>query len=254
MNIELLILLILLVSMLCVAYWYARRVKNNRWLPLQSDVTQSVLSSSAQALLDRDPFLQQVASYKVQIDETIITSVQQHERELEQQFASDVEHVQRKEQLSQFAWWVGLDKALIGLWEEIEHYPLWLKSEDLDKWNKLNLKDISGSSKENTYSVEFIYGTQHFKIIELTQDGPGELNSVLSFFEDDVEVFAIECLISAIDEETEHICQNICAFKKSGNWPKILLEYYGQIKIEKAKSANTMKYFRVGEFKSRFEG
>jgi len=79
------------------------------------------------------------------------------------------------------------------------------------------------------------------------------LTSILFLFEDNVEVFAIECSINAKDEETNHICQQICAFKKRGNWPKILLELYGRIRIEKGKSADEVKYFRANEFKSRFE-
>jgi len=80
------------------------------------------------------------------------------------------------------------------------------------------------------------------------------MNSILVLFEDNVEVFAIECSINALDEKTNHICQQICAFKEKGNWPKTLLELYGRIRIEKGKSADEVKYFRVNEFKSRFEG
>jgi len=80
------------------------------------------------------------------------------------------------------------------------------------------------------------------------------LNSILSLFENNIEVFAIECSINAIDEKTNHICQQICAFKERGNWPKTLLELYGQIRIEEGKSADEVKYFRANEFKSSFEG
>jgi hypothetical protein len=239
-DIELTILLILLISMLCVAYWYARnRIKRNSLLPLQ---------------VDGDPYLQEVASFKAKIDKTVTTAIQQHERELGQRYENDAEHLHRKERLSQFARASDLDKALIVIWEEIEHYPLWLKRDDSDKWNKLNLQDINGSGKEDTYSVEFLYSSHQFKITEKTQSETGELNSVLFLFEDNVEVFAIECSINAIDEETNHICQQICAFKERGSWPKLLLELYGRIRIEKGKSAEEVKYFRANEFKSRFEG
>ena len=239
-DIELTILLILLISMLCVAYWYARnRIKrNNSLLPLQ---------------IDKDPYLQEIASFKAKIDKTVITTVRQHEQELEQRYKNDAEHLQRKERLSQFARATDLDKALIVIWEEMEHYPLWLKRDDSDKWNKLNLQGINGSSMENMYSVEFLYNSQQFKITEKTQSETGELSSILILFEDNIEVFAIECSINAIDEETNHICQQICAFKERGNWPKTLLDLYGRIRIEKGKSADEVKYFRANEFKSRFE-
>ena len=239
-DIELTILLIMLISMFCIAYWYARsRIKRNSLLPLK---------------VDGDPYLKEVASFKIKTDKNVTAAVRQHERELEQRYENDAEHLQRKERLSQFARIAELDKALIVIWEEIEHYPLWLKRDDSDKWNKLNLQGINGSNKEDTYSVEFSYNSQQFKITEKTQSETGELKSILTLFEDNVEVFAIECSINAIDEETNHICQQICAFKERGNWPKILLELYGRIRIEKGKSADEMKYFRVNEFKSRFEG
>ncbi len=97
-----------------------RRAKSDNSLPLQTDVTQPVPSSPAQTRPKTDPFLQQVVSDKAHIDEAIITAVQQHELELEQQFAGDVKHVKLKEQLSQFARMNELDEALIALWEEIE--------------------------------------------------------------------------------------------------------------------------------------
>jgi len=239
-DIELAILLILLISMLCVAYWYTRnRIKRNNLLPLR---------------VDGDPYLQGVATFKKKIDKTVTTTVRRHEQELEQRYENDAEHLHRKERLSQFARAADLDKALIVIWEEIEHYPLWLKRDDSDKWNKLNLQGINGSSKEDTYSVEFLYDSQQFRVTEKTQSETGELNSILFLFEDNIEVFAIECSINAIDEEANHICQQICAFKERGNWPKILLELYGRIRIEKGKSADEVKYFRANEFKSRFEG
>ena len=238
-DIELTILLTLLISMLCVAYWYARnRMKRGSLMPLR---------------IGGDPYLQEVASFKAKIDKTVAITVRQHEQELEQRYENDAEHLHRKERLSQFARATDLDKALIIIWEEIEHYPLWLKRDDSDKWNKLNLQGISGSSKEDTYSVDFLYRSQQFKITEKTQSETGELNSTLFLFEDNVEVFAIECSINAIDEETNHVCQQICAFKEKGNWAKTLLELHGRIRIEKGKSADEVKYFRANEFKSRFE-
>ena len=239
-DIELTILLILLISMLCVAYWYARNhIKRNNLLPLR---------------VDGDPYLQEVAAFKTKIDKTVTTAVRQNEMELEQRYENDAEHLQRKERLSQFARVADLDKALIVIWEEIEHYPLWLKRDDSDKWNKLNLQGVNSSNKEDTYSVEFLYDSQKFKITEKIQSKTGELNSTLSLFENNVEVFAIECSINAIDEKTNHICQQICAFKERGSWPKTLLELYGRIRIEKGKSTDDVKYFRAREFKSRFEG
>ena len=79
------------------------------------------------------------------------------------------------------------------------------------------------------------------------------LNSDLLFFEDGDEVFAIECLVNSGDEGAGHICQRISTFKKRDNWPKVLLEYYGQLKIEKDKFLHEVKYFRSCDIKSCFE-
>ena len=234
------ILFILLICILCGVYWYVRNhKKSNNLLPLR---------------VGEDPYLQEVASFKAKIDESVTTAVRQHEQELEQRYENDAAHLHRKERLSQFARIADLDKALIVIWEEIEHYPIWLKRDDSDKWNKLSLEGINSSNKEDSYSVEFLYDSQQLKITEKTQSKTGELNSILSLFENDIEVFAIECSINAIDEKTNHICQQICAFKERGNWPKTLLALYGQIRIEEGKSADEVKYFRANECKSSFEG
>ena len=234
------ILVILLICMLCGVYWYARNhKKSNKLLPLR---------------VDEDPYLQEIASFKAKIDESVTTAVRQHEQELEQRYENDAAHLRCKERLSQFARIADLDKALIVIWEEIEHYPTWLKRDDSDKWNKLSLEGINNSNKEDSCSVEFLYDSQQLKITEKTLSKTGELNSILSLFENNIEVFAIECSINAIDEKTNHICQQICAFKERGDWPKTLLELYGQIRIEEGKSADEVKYFRANECKSSFEG
>tara|TARA_B100000686_G_scaffold57111_1_gene61316 strand:+ start:8201 stop:8926 length:726 start_codon:yes stop_codon:yes gene_type:complete len=240
MNVEitLIILFTLIIAIFC-AYWYKENYIN-------PDKIKSFR-------INKDPYLQEVSLFKSKIDKAVTTTIRQHEQELEQRYKSDAGHLQRKERLSQFAKDTELDKALIIIWEEIEHYPLWLKRDDSDKWNKLNLQGINSSNKEDSYTVEFIYNSQKFKIVEKTQSETGGLNSILFLFENDIEVFTIECEITAIDDETNHISQQVCAFKERGNWPKVLLELYGQIKIEQGKSADEVKYFRANEFKSRFE-
>ena len=253
MSDELLVILVLSVIAVCVAYWYARRAKSDSSSPLKPDVTQPVSPSPEQAQPEIDPFLQQVVSDKAHIDEAVITAVQQHELELEQRFASDAKHIKLKEQLSQFASMNELDEALIALWEEIEHYPTRSGEVDFDNWNKLNLIGIGGSSEGDINSVEFMRGAHRFKVTERTWSGMKGLNSDLLFFEDGDEVFAIECLVNSGDEGAGHICQRISTFKKRGNWPKVLLEYYGQIKTEKGKSLNAVKYFCAAETKSHFE-
>ena len=247
MQTELIILVTLIVIIVCAVYWYLRRAKSANSSSSGSGATK------VKALPETDPYLQKVASDKADIDMAVITAVQQYEDELEQRFANDAQYVKLMEQLSQFARVNELDEALITLWEEIKNYPEWSSQEDLDKWNKLNLTGISGTNEKDISSVEFMRGTQQFRISRLIQSGVEEPIVGLSLFEDDNEVFAIDCLITSSDEEAKHICQRINTFKKRGNWASVLLEYYGQIKIEKENSLNDVKYFCAAEIKSHFE-
>lgn len=216
-----------------------------------SPVPQPVPPSPTQTLGEIDPFLQQVASEKIRTDAAITVALQQHERELETRFADDVK---LKERLSQFARVNELDKALIALWEEIEHYPAWSSRDDFDKWNKLHLTDIVGSSEKDTKSVEFMHGAQRFKVMERTWSGmEDDSYADFSFFEDGEEVFAIGCSVDYGEYGTSYRCHGISAFKKRGNWAKVLFECYGRIQIERNKSSSELKYFRADEIKSRFE-
>lgn len=247
MQTELIILVALIIVIVFAVYWYLRRAKSANLSSLGSGATK------VKALPETDPYLQKVASDKADIDMAVITAVQQYEDELEQRFANDAQQVKLMEHLSQFARVNELDEALITLWEEIKNYPEWSSQEDLDKWNKLNLTGINGTNEKDISSVEFMRGTQQFRISRRIQSGVEEAIVGLSLFEDDNEVFAIDCLITSSDEEAKHICQRINTFKKRGNWARALLEYYGQIKIEKENSLNDVKYFCAAEIKSHFE-
>jgi len=243
MNSEALVLIVLAA---CVAYWYVRRARSDRSPP--PPVPQSIPASPAQTLGETDPFLQQVASENVRTDAAVTAALQLHEHELEERFADDVK---LKERLSQLARVNELDKALIALWENIQHYPAWSSRDDFDKWNKLHLTEITGSSEKGAKSVEFMHGTQHFKVTGRSWSGmEGDSHADFSFFEDGDEVFAIGCLV---DYGEYYRCDGISAFKKRGNWAKVLLEYYGRIQIERNKSSAEIKYFRADEVKARFE-
>ena len=158
-----------------------------------------------------------------------------------------------KERLSKFARDNGLDKALIALWGEIKNYPAWSTRDDFDKWNKLHLTSIAGSNEGEISSVEFTHDAQRFKLSERKWYGiEGESYSDMSFAEDAEEVFAIGCSVEHGEYETSYQCHGVSAFKKRGNWAKVLLEYYGRIQIERNNSSAEFKYFRADEIKSRF--
>ena len=77
----------------------------------------------------------------------------------------------------------------------------------------------------------------------------GESYADFAFFEDDDEVFAIVCSIDYGEYVNSYSCLKISAFKKSGNWPTVLLEYYEQIQIEQNRLVTQMRSFR--DLKSR---
>lgn len=242
---------ILIVLVACVAYWYSRRNKDDKPSKSLPPVPQAVAPAAPHSQSDVDPFMQQVASEKAHSDATVSAALQQHERELEEQFADDV---RLKERLSQFARTNELDKALIALWEEIKHYPAWSSRGDFEKWNKLHLSGLSGAKENDIESVEFVHGTQRFSVTERTWSGvEGESYADFSFLEDGNEVFAIGCSVDYGEYGASYRCLNVSAFKKRGSWAKVLLQYYGQIQIERNKTSAEFKYFRADEIKSRFE-
>ncbi len=248
MSAEVFILIILIA---CVAYWYSRREKANKTSTTSQPVPEAIAPSVPQSQPNADPFMEQVASEKARTDAAVSAALQQHERELEERFAADV---RLKERLSQFARANELDKALVALWEEIKHYPAWSSRDDFDKWNKLLLSGISGSEENDTKSIEFMQGTQRFKVTQRTWSGmEGDSYADFSFFEDGDQVFGISCSVDYEEYGTSYRCFDVSAFKKRGNWAKVLLQYYGQIQIAQNKSSAEFKYFRADEIKSRFK-
>ncbi len=221
-----------------VIYWYTR--------PPNAD------DSTIESKSVEDPFLQQIASEKTHRDTTVSAARRQHERELEERFANDI---QLKQRLSQFAKDMELDKALIALWEEIKNYPRWSAMDDFPKerWNNLHLTGISGTTEGDTESVEFLHGTQHFKVVKRIRGYERDLFADFSLSENNEEVFAISCSVE-FNEAYDKIFTypSVTAFKKQGSWAKVLLQYYEQIRIQEAKVAG-IKYWGADEIKTRFK-
>jgi len=195
-----------------------------------------------------DPFLHEVVAAKQSTDEQVAAATCEYQRELDARFSYDV---QVKERLSRFAREHELDRALIALWEEIQHYPSWAQRKDFG--NKLKLASISGSHEKDVQSVEFTSEGQRFILSARTFHGmEGESYADFSFWEDGTEVFAITYCTR--DEYGFYDSGgNVDAFKKRGNWAKVLLRLYSQIQIERNKSRADSKYFGADKIKSRFE-
>lgn len=198
-----------------------------------------------------DLFLGEVAEVKSQVDLQVKSETEARKRELEAQYAEDIK---LRDRLSDFAKKHKLDKALVDLWESIQHYPSWSKREDFGKWNKLNLKGISGSKDGKISSVSFVDSDSKYTITEKSWSGmEGESYADFSFLENEEEMFAIGCSVNYGEYGSAYSCHRISAFKKRGNWAKLLLTLYGQIQIERGKSAAGIGYFNADEIKTRFE-
>lgn len=248
MSLEL--LLILLAA--CAAYWYVRHghPKQQSSVPFPASEQTSQVEETKLPTAD-DPFLNKVDAAKRQSEQQIETATRDHERELDARFADDI---QVRERLSQFARQHELDSALIALWKEIEHYPAWAEREDFEKWNKLKLTGISGTRDGEVETVSFSDDGHQYTILEKSWHGmEGNTYADFSFLEDGAEVFAIDCSVDFGEYDTIYRCHNITAFKKRGNWAKLLLQLYSHIQIERNKSSSDIKYFRADEIKLRFE-
>lgn len=198
-----------------------------------------------------DPFLVEVAAVKRQSDVQIETATREHERELDTRYSDDIE---LRDRLSQFAKQHELDRSLVYLWKEIEHYPAWSEREDFEQWNKLKLIGISGSRDGEVETVSFSYTGHQYTVSKKSWHGmEGDTYADFSFLEDGAEVFAIGCSVDYGEYDTSYRCHSVSAFKKRGNWAKVLLQLYSRIQIERNKSSSDMKYFRADEIKARFE-
>lgn len=198
-----------------------------------------------------DPFLEEIISEKQRVDRQIGAATQEHQRQAEERLSEAHEIMER---LGQFARDNEQDKTLIALWEEIKHYPSWSQREDFGRWNKLELADVVGSRKENVESVEFTYAGQRF-ILSARRDHDivGDSYVELSFYEDGTEVFAIRCSEHDKYGVTDYLCDYVSAFKKRGNWAKVLLRLYEQIQIAHKKSSADANDLVAKDIKSRFK-
>lgn len=198
-----------------------------------------------------DPFQAEIAEAKHQSDLQVETTTQEYKRELETRFSNDV---QLKEQLSKFARQQELDKALIAIWQKIEHYPDWSDREDFSKWNKLELEEIGGSTAGKEKSVLFTYGGHRYAISERQWYGEaGDWYADFTLQENEAEVFAIGCSVSYDEYVTHYSCYSVNAFKKRGQWAKMLVALYGRIQIQENKTSAQYPYFKADEIKKRFE-
>lgn len=199
-----------------------------------------------------DAFLAEVEAARKEADARVSASAKKVKDDLEARFAGDV---QLKARLSAFAKQQRLDAALIELWDHIKHFPAWMQRDDFSQYNTLKLLGLSGESQSIDFSrVEFDYEGQRFKIEGRRSTGYDSSSVDVIFFEDGDEVFALAASEGDPDEGERYSVFDIRAFRKAGNWAKVLLDLDARLRIHREKSIAEMGYFRADEIKERFAG
>jgi hypothetical protein len=198
-----------------------------------------------------DPFLAEITETKQQSDLQVLAATQDYTQELETRFSNDV---QLKERLSKFAREQELDEALIAIWQEVEHYSAWSDRKDISKWNRLELEEIDGSKEGEKKSVLFSYAGHRYAISERQWYGEGgDWYADFTLQEDEAEVFAIGSSVSYDEYVTHYRCNSVAAFKKRGQWAKMLIALYSRLQIQQNKTRAQSQYFKADEIKKRFE-
>lgn len=146
--------------------------------------------------------------------------------------------------LSEFAKKQELDQALMALWEEIKHYPARAKQKDGNRaWNRLGVEKVGGSEDGQKTTVAFSYAAHQYAISSTVRDqkfffpGDEELVTDFDLLEDGKEVFAISCSKEFDELETSNKCLSVNAFKRHGEWAKMLIQLHGHIRQKTNKNS-----------------
>ncbi|ULA68837.1 MAG: hypothetical protein LZF62_380023 [Nitrospira sp.] len=201
---------------------------------------------------DSDAFLSEIVHAKQQTTLQIERASREDENQFETLFSSDIELRRR---LSQFAREQELDKALLALWKEIEHYPDWAQREDSKTWNLLEIADIVSSQAGETRTISFSFDSHLYALSRNTCLGTFDNNQYENFVlqEDGSEVFGISCSPEWDGYGTNYKCLSVTKFKKRGQWAKLLLEMFGRIQLDRKRSSIKAKYSSAAEIKKHFE-
>ena len=153
--------------------------------------------------------------------------------------------------LSEFAKKQELDQALMALWEEIKHYPARAKQKDGNRaWNRLGVEKVGGSEEGQKITVAFSYAAHQYAISSTVRDpkfffpGDEELVTDFDLLEDGKEVFAISCSKEFDEQGTSNKCLSVNAFKRRGEWAKMLIQLHGHIR-QKTNKNSKRKWLKV---------
>lgn len=209
------------------------------------------LKMRGNSFAENDAFLNEIADAKRQSDIEFEQAKREHQREFDLRFSDDL---LLKERLSQFAKQNELDTALVAAWEELKHYSTIAKHENCEPQNELEINQVETTRKGREETVSFFKGSQKFAISLREWDGiESDTYAEFSFFEDGTEVFAISCSVDFVEFGRHYSCNSICAFRKRGNWAKVLLYIYNHTRINEINLFSDFNNSRANESKMRFE-
>ena len=106
-------------------------------------------------------------------------------------------------------------------------------------------------------TVSFSYDGHPYSISESQWSAPSDRDegpyADLCLRECEVEVFGISCTLEFKDSVSTYTCLSVSAFKKQGDWAKMLLDLHGRLQVARNKRRTDFKYFGASEIKAKFE-
>lgn len=244
---------------LAVILFLFKKKKANIFPQKKNAIKNPDFIDSEKNQISMDLFLSDIASQHNNITKEISLAVEQHKDKLQKNFDSDK---LKKEQLSKFAKDNHLDIALIELWKEIKPYPIWSKREDFSKYNRLNISNCSSSlekkNNKETQIISFYWQGKSYEIsyseynLQLPIDD-GEIHANFNLKENNIKMFEILTSKDFDGFDYKFRCFSIEAFKKTGEWFKLLLDIYKYSKIKDMTRKIDWQYIGAEKIKENFQ-
>jgi len=206
--------------------------------------------------INKDMFLENVQKYAENSQNEVKALREKHKAELNQKYSEDLK---LKNMLSEFAKKQGLDRALIAIWKEIEHYPSWSKQDDFNKYSLLDLKNIKNSENESNRdrvkSILFEWQGEEYEVKckEMSLFCSEEKHAYFTLIEQGEVRFKISTSMDDDEYGSSYRCFAVDAFKRKGNWYKFILDAWKTILIKKDEHSIDFRYTGADKIKNNFE-
>lgn len=170
-----------------------------------------------------DPFLAVMAQIPGEAARHYERQFELFKRELGARFD---EHMPRKKHVSAYVEDSGLDRALLSVWDQIQHYPSLAKRVDFDTWNTMSVSEISGQDIDGYETVSFIWEDVRYSFRSRPAAGfDGTFYRDIAIAEEAVERLALTATVENEPYVSFYGHVSINAFQKEGHWPTMLLKW-----------------------------